>query len=105
VDGVLDKHFQSEMDSFSNHPIAKQIFVGDISKFCSAAKVRTLFATVGKILDVNIKRDNKTGKMLSYGFVTYANEGCANRAIEQFDGFEFFGRKLRYVVKVLLQKN
>jgi nucleolin len=72
-----------------------QIFVGDISKFCSVGKLKQLFSQFGKIVDARIKRNCKTGKTLSYGFVTYAEEESAPRAIEQLDGYEYFGRKLR----------
>jgi RNA recognition motif-containing protein len=74
---------------------AQQIFVGDVSKFCTTSKLRTLFAPFGEIKDINIKRNSKTGKPKSYGFVTFVDTKCAARALEQLDGFEYFGRKLR----------
>jgi RNA recognition motif-containing protein len=85
---VLDQH-----PEFSDNP--KQIFVGDISKFCTAAKLRSLFVPFGRVIDVTIKRNSKTGKPKSYGFVLYEDNDCAAKAIEHLDGYEYFGRKLR----------
>jgi len=79
------------------------LFVGDLSKFCTEANLENLFAQFGQILDVKIKRNNTTGKTLSYGFVYFANDDCAARAMEKLNNVPFFGRNLRWVNR-LLQK-
>jgi RNA recognition motif-containing protein len=73
------------------------LFIGDLSKFCSEAELESLFAGFGQILDVKIKRNNNTGKTLSYGFVTFASEEVADIAMKKLDGTMFCGRKLRYL--------
>lgn len=79
------------MSNFGNN----SLFIGDLSKFCSEAELESLFAGYGQILDVKIKRNNNTGKTLSYGFVTFANEEIAANAMKMLDGTLFCGRKLR----------
>ena len=79
------------LSSFGNN----SLFIGDLSKFCTEAELENLFTGFGQILDVKIKRNNNTGKTLSYGFVTFANEEIANNAMKSLDGTLFCGRKLR----------
>eukprot|EP00597_Dinobryon_sp_UTEXLB2267_P006583 CAMPEP_0170093194 /NCGR_PEP_ID=MMETSP0019_2-20121128/26339_1 /TAXON_ID=98059 /ORGANISM="Dinobryon sp., Strain UTEXLB2267" /LENGTH=811 /DNA_ID=CAMNT_0010313935 /DNA_START=155 /DNA_END=2590 /DNA_ORIENTATION=+ len=81
----------SSIQSLSNN----SLFIGDLSKFCSESELENLFAKYGQITDVKIKRNNNTGKTLSYGFVTFASESSATNAMNSLDGSMFFGRKLR----------
>lgn len=71
------------------------LFIGDLPKFCSEQDLEQLFINFGPILDVKIKRNNNTGKTLSYGFVTFATEAAAAEALKQVDCTMFLGRKLR----------
>ena len=81
--------------SFSNN----SLFIGDLSKFCSESNLESLFAPFGQIVDVKIKRNNATGKTLSYGFVSFANDECAVAAMEQLNGYSFYGRNLRFGIQ------
>lgn len=80
--------------NFSNN----SLFIGDLSKFCSESNLESLFAPFGQIVDVKIKRNNTTGKTLSYGFVSFANDECAATAMDQLNGYSFYGRNLRYLL-------
>jgi RNA recognition motif-containing protein len=77
--------------NFSNN----SLFIGDLSKFCTEANLESLFAPFGQIVDVKIKRNNTTGKTLSYGFVSFVSDACATTAMERLNGFPFHGRNLR----------
>ena len=81
----------SQTQSLGNN----SLFIGDLSKFCTESNLESLFAPYGHIIDVKIKRNNATGKTLSYGFVTYASDESASAAMDQLNGFTFFGRNLR----------
>jgi RNA-binding protein 23/39 len=74
---------------------AKQIFIGDISNFCTIDDLKELFIPFGNVVDVDIKKNGKTGKPLSYGFVTFDEVETATETIKVLDGTYFFGRKLR----------
>jgi RNA recognition motif-containing protein len=74
---------------------SNSLFVGDISKFCTEENLESLFSAFGHIIDINIKRNNTTGKTLSYGFVTFSLEESAAKAMECLNGYVFFGRSLR----------
>eukprot|EP01038_Epipyxis_sp_PR26KG_P009531 gene9531-12838_t len=71
------------------------LFIGDLSKFCTEQDIEGLFSAFGQVIDVKIKRNNSTGKTLSYGFITFAHDAAANAALKSLDGTMFFGRKLR----------
>lgn len=87
----------NQIQAFANN----SLFIGDLSKFCTEANLEGLFSSYGQVVDVKIKRNNTTGKTLSYGFVTFINEQCAASAMDQLNGVAFFGRNLRYVVAIL----
>jgi RNA recognition motif-containing protein len=78
-----------------NNFVNTSLFVGDLPKFCTEADLEQLFKPFGPTLDCKIKRNANTGKTLSYGFVTLANENMAAEALKRLDGTMFLGRKLR----------
>lgn len=80
---------------------SNSLFVGDLPKFCSEQDLEKLFSPFGPILDVKIKRNNNTGKTLSYGFVTLSSLELADEARMRMDGCMLMGRKLRYVYACL----
>ena len=49
----------------------------------------------GTIRDVYLPNDRATGKPRGFAFVEFSNEQEALAAIEQFNDYEFAGRKLR----------
>jgi hypothetical protein len=88
---VVDISMTSEPNGASN-----SLFVGDLSKFCNEENLEQLFKRYGHVAEVKIKRNNTTGKTLSYGFVTFLTEESAALAMEHLNGYSFFGRNLRY---------
>lgn len=74
---------------------SNSLFVGDLPKFCSEVDLEQCFAPFGPLLDVKIKRNNNTGKTLSYGFITFPTLEAADEARVRMDGYMLGGRKLR----------
>lgn len=74
------------------------LFVGDLSKFVTEADLENFFSNYGVVTEVKIKRNSTTGKTLSYGFVTFSDDESAALAMQRTDGFNFFGRNLRYCI-------
>lgn len=71
------------------------IFIGDLSIFCSKEKIHSAFAEFGEIVDIRLKKDEKTSKMLSYGFVEYSTPNAAIAAMQEMNGKILCGRKIR----------
>ncbi len=56
--------------------------------------LRNLFSQYGQITDVAVISDRATGRSKGFGFVTFANEADARKAMEALNGTDLEGRKL-----------
>ncbi len=70
-----------------------EVFVGDLSFFCTEADLRERFEIFGPIQNVMIKRDTQ-GKSLMYGFIRFRSVPSAKRAITEMRGQKFMGRAI-----------
>jgi len=78
-----------------------KVFVGNISFQTTNDNLKDFFKTAGDVKDANIiKRGNKS---LGYGFVSYATEAEANKAVEEFNKKELDGRQIN--VEIAKAKN
>jgi RNA recognition motif-containing protein len=74
--------------------LARSIFVGDLSFFCTEIELASAFEKFGTIVSLEIKR-GRFGDSLMHGFVEYDNEASATTAIQEMNGKKFMGRKMR----------
>lgn len=84
--------------------VMANIFVGNLSYFCTHVELAELFATAVPVVKASIRR-NKEGDSRHFGFVEIESEEDAENAIAAFDGVAFMGRILRYTSKSLLAYN
>jgi len=71
----------------------KTIYVGNINYNATAEDLEPLFAEYGEVLSIKIINDRETGRSKGFGFVEM--ESGADTAIEELNGKEFQGRRLR----------
>ena len=71
----------------------KTIYVGNINYNATAEDLKPLFAEYGEVLSIKIINDRETGRSKGFGFVEM--ESGADTAIEELNGKEFQGRRLR----------
>jgi len=71
----------------------KTLYVGNINYNATAEDLKPLFAEYGEVLSVKIINDRETGRSKGFGFVEM--ESGADAAIEELDGKDFQGRRLR----------
>jgi len=71
----------------------KTIYVGNINYNATAEDLKPLFAEYGEVLSIKIINDRETGRSKGFGFVEM--ESGAETAIEELNGKEFQGRRLR----------
>lgn len=78
---------------FANVMGLGEVFVGDLSFFCSEADLRERFEIFGPVQNAIIKRDY-LGRSLMYGFVHYKTAASAKQAIRTLHGQKFMGRSI-----------
>lgn len=78
----------------------KELFVGDLSSFCTENDLRNIFSDYGEVIFVEIKRGRHKESLL-HGFVEMSNCSEATKALEAVNGMRFKGRKMRYIVYYL----
>ncbi len=71
------------------------IFVANFDYDTEEADLKELFQDFGKVNDVQICRDWKTGESLGYAFIEMPLDGEAEYAIEKLDGKRWNGRFLK----------
>jgi RNA recognition motif-containing protein len=74
--------------------MAKKLYVGNLSYDTTQEAVRTLFAQVGEVKEVNLITDRDTGRPKGFGFVEMETEEAAQEAIRRFNGFSVDNRAL-----------
>ena len=72
-----------------------KVFIGGLSWNTDESTLSQTFEQVGEVTEVNIIKDQETGRPRGFGFVTFTSSEDANRAVERFDGKELDGRNVK----------
>ena len=75
--------------------MAKKLYVGNLSYSTTEESLNGLFAQFGEVLSTTVIKDRATGQSKGFGFVELADEAAADKAIEEWNGKEFEGRRIR----------
>jgi cold-inducible RNA-binding protein len=75
--------------------MSKRLYCGNLSYNTTADSLRTAFEEIGDVEDAVVISDRETGRSRGFGFVTMANDDEAMAAIEQMDGADVDGRRIR----------
>lgn len=70
-----------------------KLFVGSLPWSISSDKLQELFSQYGEITEAIVITDRDTGRSKGFGFVTFAQEADAKKALEM-DGKEVEGRTI-----------
>ncbi|MCA9577900.1 MAG: RNA-binding protein [Myxococcales bacterium] len=74
--------------------MSKKLFVGSLSWGTDDQGLRTAFERFGDVTDAKVITDRDSGRSRGFGFVTFADDGAADQAIEQMHGATLDGRTL-----------
>jgi RNA recognition motif-containing protein len=74
--------------------MSKKLFIGNIEWGVTEDELKELFGKYGEVEEGIIIRDRMSGRSKGYGFITFANEEDADKAMEALNGYELNGRKL-----------
>lgn len=73
--------------------MGKKLFVGNINWKATKEDLEELFGKIGEVEEAILIKD-ETGRSKGFGFVSYANDDDAARAISELSGYEIDGRAL-----------
>ena len=71
-----------------------KLYVGNLPYSVDEAQLRGIFAPYGEISELSLIMDRDTGRPKGFGFITFANQQAAEKALEQ-NGKDLGGRPLR----------
>ena len=71
-----------------------KLYVGNLPYSVDEAQLRGIFEPYGEISELALIMDRDTGRPKGFGFVTFANQAAAEKALEQ-NGKDLGGRPLR----------
>jgi len=96
----LGKQIAVRIDAPPQERPAKQsldsmVFVGGMSLETTADMLREHFAAVGDVLHVSVFTERETGRSRGSGKVEFLSPALARRAVEELDGSELGGRRVR----------
>ncbi|HEV8581926.1 MAG TPA: RNA-binding protein [Thermoanaerobaculia bacterium] len=74
--------------------MGKKLFVGNLNFKTNDDDLRQLFSQAGTCESATVMMDRATGRSRGFGFVEMATDEEAQKAVQQFNGYEFQGRNL-----------
>jgi cold-inducible RNA-binding protein len=74
--------------------MAAKLFVGNLEYTVTGDDLRTLFATVGTVVDAVVISDKFSGRSRGFGFVEMSSDDEAKQAIEKLNGNDLKDRKI-----------
>jgi RNA recognition motif-containing protein len=75
--------------------MSSTLFVGGLSWDTDEAGLRAAFQRYGALADVKVITDRESGRSRGFGFVTYASQDDAGKAMAAMNGATVDGRTLK----------
>ena len=75
--------------------MSKKLFVGSLSWNTDDHGLRTAFEPHGEITEAVVITDRDSGRSRGFGFVTFADDGAAEKAVAALNGTDLDGRTIR----------
>ncbi len=75
--------------------MSKKIYVGNLPFSVTLERLKELFSPYGQIEDAIVMANKYTGRSRGFGFVTFSNDGDADKAIAEMNHKSVEGRDLK----------
>lgn len=72
----------------------KKLFVGNLPWSTTSDSLKELFSKFGEVVEAVVITDKFTGRSKGFGFVTFADEKMAEKAVAEGANMELDGRKI-----------
>ena len=82
--------------------MAKNLFIGNLPFGMTDDNMLQIFSAYGQVTSANIVKDKMTGRSRGFGFVEFANDEDAAKAITELNNSDQMGRNI--VVKEALPR-
>ena len=74
--------------------MAKKLYVGGLPYSTTDAELKDAFSQAGAVSSAVVIMDKMTGRSKGFGFVEFASDEDATKAIDMFNGKDFSGRNI-----------
>jgi RNA recognition motif-containing protein len=74
--------------------MAKKLYVGNLPYKTTQDDLSAMFGKVGAVASSTVISDKFTGRSKGFGFVEFASDDDAEKAVKEFNGYDMDGRKL-----------
>ena len=74
--------------------MAKKLYVGGLPYSTTNDELKDHFEQIGAVLSAVVIMDKMTGRSKGFGLVEMENDADADRAVNEYNGQDFGGRKL-----------
>ncbi|MGL4982174.1 MAG: RNA recognition motif domain-containing protein [Treponemataceae bacterium] len=75
--------------------MSKKIYVGNLNYATNEQQLQEMFTPYGEVLSAVIIKDRFTEQSKGFGFIEMSDDQAADAAIEELNGKEIDGRRLR----------
>jgi len=75
--------------------MSKKLFVGSLSWDTNDSGLRAAFEAHGEVTEATVISDRDTGRSRGFGFVTFADDEAADKAIAALNQTELDGRTIK----------
>nr|GEW92694.1 glycine-rich RNA-binding protein 4, mitochondrial-like [Tanacetum cinerariifolium] len=72
-----------------------KLFVGGLAYATDEVGLKEAFQQYGEVVDAKVIVDRDSGRSRGFGFVSYTSADAANTALQDMDGKELHGRRIR----------
>ncbi|KAL4739502.1 hypothetical protein BDV11DRAFT_187548 [Aspergillus similis] len=83
----------SESSSLEPHP-SQSLFIGNVGFNVTQAMIRDVFSSKGLVVGVNLPVDSRSGKHAGFGYLTFATDESATRAMKELQGTVIDGHRI-----------
>jgi len=74
--------------------MSKKVYVGNLPFSVKSDKLKEMFSSYGEITEATVISDKFSGRSKGFGFVTFAEDSAADKAISEMNGKDVEGRAL-----------
>lgn len=85
---------QGNLRKGGENQLNKKLYVGNLDYSVTQDDLRKHFSEAGEVVDAVVITHRDTGRSKGFGFVEFANEEDAQKAIELFNNKDFNGRTI-----------